>query len=109
MMYFLIEDPCTTLGPILRILKTVFVLLQWAIPFVLVLLGAIDLGKAVVASKEDEMKKAQGILIKRVIYAIVIFFLFTLVNFVIGIVGDGDSGEDMESWSTCWKSISVFE
>ena len=107
-MLFLV-DACKDLGPIIKILKAVYVILQWAIPILLILFGAIDLGKAVIASKEDEMKKAQGVLIKRIIYAVVIFFLFTIVNLVIGLVADANTDNDSSSiinntdWATCWK------
>ena len=106
---------CLDLYPVIRILKTIFTLLQWAIPIVLILFGTIDLGKAVIASKEDEMKKAQQTLIKRVIYAVVIFFLFTIVSLVMRLVGDsqvksgGESAEENQSWSYCWTHLSEFE
>lgn len=108
-MLFLI-DVCDKLGPIISVLKTVFVILQWVIPIILILFGAIDLGKAVIASKEDEMKKAQGTLIKRIVYALVIFFLFTIVNLVIGLVADKKGEENTSknvtgaSWAECWKA-----
>ena len=108
MMYFLV-DVCVQLGPVIKIVKAVYVLLQWAIPIILILFGAIDLGKAVIASKEDEMKKAQSTLIKRIVYAVIIFFLFSIVSMVIGLVGDAnDDNSDSDvlnntDWATCWK------
>ena len=106
-MYFLV-DVCEQLGPVISVVKAVFVILQWGIPIILILFGAIDLGKAVIASKEDEMKKAQSTLIKRVIYAAVIFFLFTIVSLVIGLVSKNtkanSSGEITgDDWATCWE------
>lgn len=106
-MYFLFNY-CGELGPIIRLLKSVFTLLQWGIPIVLILFGAIDLGKAVMASKEDEMKKAQGTLIKRVVYAVLIFFLFTIVTLVISMVSDSRNGDNQDvnnveiDWAKCW-------
>ena len=101
-------DVCGDLGSVIKILKAVYVLLQWAIPIILILFGAIDLGKAVIASKEDEMKKAQGTLIKRIVYAVLIFFLFFIVNLVIGLVADATNGTtervDKSTWAECWKS-----
>lgn len=94
---------CSNLEPVIRLLTTVFRLLQWGIPIVLILFGAIDLGKAVIASKEDEMKKAQSTLIKRVVYAVIIFFLFTIVNLVMGIVGGTGAEGDTVNWATCWN------
>ena len=102
-------DACGDLGSIIRVLKAVFVLLQWAIPIILVLFGAVDLGKAVIASKEDEMKKAQGTLIKRIVYALVIFFLFTIVSLVINLVGANKDANNNSTlitgynWADCWR------
>ena len=50
------------------------------VPILVILLGMIDFGKAVIASKEDEMKKAQSTFIKRVIIGIFIFFVPAIVE-----------------------------
>lgn len=105
-MYFLI-DYCESLGPVIKILKSVFTLLQWAIPICLILFGAIDLGKAVIASKEDEMKKAQSVLIKRVVYAVVIFLLFTIVTLVMNLVADSGADGVDSNWADCWTKAVI--
>ena len=43
------------------ITKTIINLIKIAIPVLLVILGMLDLGKAVMAQKEDEIKKATNI------------------------------------------------
>ena len=88
-------DYCQELSPIISILKTVVGLFQFGIPILLIIFGMIDLGKAVIASKEDEMKKAQQTLIKRAIYAVAVFLVVTIVSLVMGMVG-------AEDWKTCW-------
>jgi len=112
-MYFLAEG-CGELETIIRLVKLVFRLFQFGIPILLLLFGAIDLGKAVIASKEDEQKKAQSMLLKRAVYAILVFFLFTIVSLVMGLVTDAgepngvensNAGADYFNWSDCWKSV----
>ena len=97
---------CQDLGPIIKIIKNgVIPLIQIGIPIVLILLGMIDLGKAVIASKEDEIKKAQGMLIKRLIYAVAVFFVTSIVVLVLGIFVSSGASNDIEGtqdWSTCW-------
>lgn len=99
---------CEDLAPIIKLIKHGFIpLLQIGIPIVLIVLGMIDLGKAVIASKEDEIKKAQGMLIKRLIYAIAVFFVVTIVTVVFGIfVEAGVEGDKnisgTQTWRTCW-------
>lgn len=52
------------------------------IPIIIIVLGSLDLAKAVIAGKEDEMKKAQTTFVKRVILGVVIFFVPLLVNLI---------------------------
>ena len=93
-MNFLVNF-CDDLGPVISLVKNVVKLLQWGIPMKLILFGMIDLGKAVMAGKEDEMKKAQNTLIKRVIYAVAVFLVVPIVGAAIGLVGSDD-------WKDCW-------
>lgn len=93
-----IMDFCTELGPIISLLKKLVTLLQFLIPIGLIIFGMLDLGKAVIAGKEDEMKKATGTLVKRVIYAIAVFLVVTIVSFAMGLVGSDD-------WKQCWNNV----
>lgn len=77
------------------LVHTIIVIIQIAVPVVLVIIGMIDLFKGVTAGKEDEMKKAQGIFVKRLISAALVFFVVAIVRLVIGIVAD----EDTDIWS----------
>ena len=73
----------STISAIVNILKI-------AIPIMVIIFGLIDLGKAVMAQKEDDIKKNQGLLIKRVIVAVFVFFVVAIVQFVVGIVAGND-------------------
>ena len=107
--YFLIgtdiDSSCKGLDVFVRIVKKALIpIFQVIIPIALILYGTIDLGKAVIASDEKEIKEAQGRLIKRFIYAAVVFLLVTLVNLVMQIVAAG--AKDCTSlWWDCWSSI----
>ena len=57
-------------------------LLKIFIPIILIILGIIDLAKAVMANEEKEMKESQKRLIKRIIYALVVFFVISLVQLI---------------------------
>ena len=67
---------------------TVILVIQIVTPIILVVLGMIDLIKAVIASKEDEIKKAQMTFVKRLIAAAIVFFVFIIVKLVISFVAD---------------------
>ena len=99
-------DSCDTLMPLIRLLKNGLIpLIQLGIPIILILLGMLDLGKAVMASKEDEIKSAQKMLIKRAIYAVAIFFVVLIVQVVFGLLsstGDSEIENQGTSWIQCW-------
>lgn len=97
------SDACGGLLPIVRVFRKVINLIMVVIPVALILFGTIDLGKAVIASDEKEVKSAQSRLIKRIIYAAVIFFIPMLVGVVMDIISAGGEG-DTTSWSNCWRA-----
>ena len=76
----------TTLGWVIFFIKIV-------VPIIIIVLGSIDLGKAVVASKDDEIKKSVKSLIIRVIAGIIIFFVPTILSFIIQLVS-GSTNDD---------------
>lgn len=99
-------DTCDNLAPLIRLIKNgIIPLIQIGIPIILIILGMLDLGKAVMASKEDEIKNAQKMLIKRCIYAIAIFFVVLIVQVVFGLLsstGDEQISSTSTSWVDCW-------
>ena len=64
-------------------------------------MGSIDLGKAVLASDDKEIKGATSKLVKRAIAAIAVFFIPMLVNLLIGMVGDAGAKEG--DFISCWN------
>lgn len=110
-MYFLddITAICSDLAPFINLVKHgIIPIIQIVIPILLIVLGMFDLGKAVVASKEDEIKAAQKLLIKRVIYAVLIFMIVLIIKTVFSIVvnsGTGVSGEETGNWWTCYNNL----
>ena len=61
-------------------------ILRIVIPLILVVFGLVDLGKATIAQKDDEIKKAQMTFVKRVIAAVLVFFVVPIVQLVFGLV-----------------------
>ena len=107
-MYFL--DGCPAgLAPVLGIVNVVINAIMIGVPILLIVLGMVDLGKAVIASKEDEVKKATKAFGKRFLYAVGVFAVVWLVTFVLNIVsGLGIEGVDKnttEGWTACWSKI----
>lgn len=79
-------------------------LLQVAVPVILVIFGSIDLFKGIMASKEDEIKKGQSIFIKRLIIAIVIFFVVAIVKLFVSMVNSGQGKQNIVDCIDCFIS-----
>ena len=58
-------------------------LLKTVVPIVLIIVSIISLVKAITAGKDDEIKKAQNSLVKKLIIAGLIFFVISIVQFII--------------------------
>lgn len=94
-------DTCKELGPVISFLKAILGIIQWGVPILLIIMGSIDLGKAVMASDDKEIKGATSKLIKRAIAAVAIFFIPLIVNLLIGMVGGAGANEG--SFVSCWN------
>ena len=66
-----------------------------AVPILLVIFAMLDLGRAIAAKKEEDIKKYQSSCIKRVITGLLVFLIVIIVEFLLGFVEPetGDSGE----------------
>ena len=65
---------------------------KYIIPVIVIVLGILDFIKAISADKEDEMKKAQGRFVKRLIAAALIFIIPFIIEFVLGKMGFTSNG-----------------
>jgi hypothetical protein len=85
---------CTKTKPIWVLVGRILGIFKIVIPLLVIIFGMIDLGKAVVASKDDEIKKAAKSLLFRALAGILIFFIPTIVGFCFtladGFNADGD-------------------
>ena len=68
------------------VVSTIVMLIKIVVPILLIIFGMLDLAKAVIASKEDEIKKAQMTFVKRLIAAVIVFFIIYLVQLVVNLV-----------------------
>lgn len=68
----------------------IFFIIKILIPIILVIFGTIDLSKAVIASKDDEIKKSVKTLLIRVVAGIIIFFIPTILNMIVKMFDQND-------------------
>ena len=100
-------DACEDLAPLIRLIKFgIIPIIQIGVPILLILYGMFDLAKAVIASKEDEIKNATKLLTKRAIYAVAVFLVVTLVTAVFGLLsstGNNKITNESKSGIDCWN------
>lgn len=73
--------------------STIVTIIKIVIPIILIVLGLIDLGKATIAQKDDEIKKAQMTFVKRIIAAVLVFFVVAIVQLVFGLLNRSSNDE----------------
>lgn len=82
----------------------IITIIKIAVPIILVILGMIDLFKAMMAQKEDEIKKAQGLFVKRLVAGVLVFLVFVIVELIFNLLGDA-VGSDKDN---IWKCAECF-
>ena len=70
-------------------ISLVYMLIRLGIPILLIIVGMFDMGRAIVAKKEEDVKKAQSLLVKKLLVGVIVFLIPYLVEFVIK-VSTGD-------------------
>ena len=100
-----VESNCYGFDPLIKVIKDgVFPVIQIAIPIILLVLCTFDLGKAVIGSDDKENKKIIKRLLRRCVYAILIFFIVTFINLIFTMIGTITENETLEKWSECWNN-----
>lgn len=96
-----LSEICTESG-VLKAMRFIGYLLYIAkvlVPVVLIIMGSLDFGKAVMASNQDAIKKSTSAFISRIIAGVLIFLLPTMVNFVFSLLPSSVS--DYSACRTC--------
>ena len=90
MDFFLLLDNCGGLGEVVKVVKGLFDIIKIAVPIILLIMGAIDLAKAVAEKDEGKIKDAQNKLVRRAITAVIVFLVASLVGVLMKLVGSDD-------------------
>lgn len=80
---------------LVSIVGLIYKAIQIGVPIILIIVGMFDMGKAITQQKEDEIKKAQSLLVKKAIAAGIVFLMFSLVSLLLNIVG----GREDNTWN----------
>lgn len=92
-------------GTLPRLTALIITIIQVGVPILLIFFGMLDLGKAVMAQKEDEIKKGQQVFVKRLIAAVLVFLVIFVVKTVVGAVS---SEAGITSCINCFTKGEVY-
>lgn len=87
---------CDQLEPVWTIFGYIIFGIKIVVPLILIIYGMLDMTKAVMKKDEGEIKKAQSLLVKRLIAAVLVYLIITIVGIVVNLVYSEDS-----QWKTC--------
>lgn len=75
------------------ITRTLITIIKIGIPIILIFFGMLDLGKAVMSNDEKTMKESQTRLIKRIVYAVLVFLVVAIVQLLVGVLADAGAAD----------------
>lgn len=95
---------CYNTSVVFQFIGYIVMILKILIPAILIVLGVVALGKAVISDDDKEIKTAVNSLIKKFITAVLIFFIPTIVSALFTIV---NGFSDVEAdYNVCIKCIT---
>ena len=112
-MFQILACESTAMNTLIGAVEFVLNLIRWAIPVVLIILGSIDMFKAMASNDDKKAGEAKSRFIRRLIYAVVAFLVPFLVTFAFDMVGQivkdnsdqnkiGEVNSQNGDFFTCW-------
>lgn len=99
---------CEAASGLFSLLGIAVTVIKIAIPIILIIMGMLDMGKAVTSGKDDEIKKQVIVFLKRAIAAVLVFFVPSIVGLIMQMVNEATS-QDTCGYSACIKDITGVE
>lgn len=97
---------CCNIDPFINAIKIIISIVQWSVPLLLIVLGTIDMFKAVASNDEKATTAAKSTFIKRLAYGVAIFLVPFVVNLILGLMEDNivkDKEVLNDNWLSCWN------
>jgi len=80
-----------------RYTKMIYNAIRIIAPLLLIIIGMFDLAKAVTSKSEEDVKKAQKLLVKKAIAGLLVFFMFSFVSWMLTILSSTSADPDAEA------------
>lgn len=98
---------CTSdIVAILGIVKWVLKAICFVVPIILIVLVTLDVAKVVTAGNIDDKikKEVTQKLVTRIVFAVIIFLIPTLVSFLFKSLPSAGTGMNDTAWWDCWEN-----
>ena len=89
----------------MQIIGMIINVVKILVPIIIVVLGMVDFGKAVIANDDKAISKSASSLIRRLIAGIIIFFIPTIVFALLNLAGVSDENNKSGSFVECTKCM----
>ncbi len=101
-MFILEEQSCGWIpNATINFIANIVDIIKIFVPILLIIMGAIEFGKAVMAQQEDQIKKSQTAFIQKVIAGAAVFFVIVLVGWILKIINKADSSLNANKALNC--------
>jgi len=86
---------------IVYLVGVVVAVIRIAVPVILIIIGMVDLVKAITSQDDKQIKAATSLLIKRVVIGVVVFLVPTIVTLIMKVIAQ----DEYKSCITCVTSV----
>ncbi len=93
-----------------NLVATIIRIIKIVVPILLIIWGMIDFAKSIVAKKEDDIKAYRKAFISRLISAVLVFLVITIVQLTVGLVSGVEKQSHIEGQTTgdIWACSKKF-
>lgn len=84
----------TNVMKIFKFIGYLLVIVKILIPIGLIIIGIVNFSKAMISGNDDSIKKNAQSFAWKIVFAVIIFVLPTLINFIVGIIDGATDGTD---------------
>ena len=96
---------CRDAHEILSLVGVILTIFKIAIPVIIIAIGMVDLGRAAVSSKPEEIKKQATSLLWRFVGGVFIFFLPSLIMLLFKLIGPWDKVSKQTDYPVCYSCV----
>ncbi len=96
---------CSNAKDILSLVGIILTVFKIGIPIIIIAIGMVDLGKAALSSKPEEIKKQATSLLWRFVGGVFIFFLPSLVMLLFKLIGPWGGVKANTDYDICYSCV----